>query len=46
MSVSFTVYGVPAPAGSKRGFYNPKAKRVIVTDDNAKSGHPSGLAHA
>jgi len=37
MNVSFTVYGVAAPAGSKRGFYNQKAKRVIVTDDNAKS---------
>lgn len=37
MSISFTVYGQPAPAGSKRGFYNAKAKRVIVTDDSARS---------
>lgn len=37
MKVEFTVYGIPAPAGSKRGFYNAKAKRVIVTDDSAKS---------
>lgn len=36
-AVSFTVYGVAATAGSKRGFYNAKAKRVIVTDDNARS---------
>lgn len=35
--VSFTVHGHAATAGSKRGFYNAKAKRVIVTDDNAKS---------
>ena len=35
--ISFTVYGVPAPAGSKRGFYNKKAKRVIVTDDSKRS---------
>lgn len=36
-AVSFTVHGVAAPAGSKRGFYNAKAKRVIVTDDSARS---------
>lgn len=35
--ISFTVYGTPAPAGSKRGFYNAKAKRVIVTDDSKRS---------
>jgi Holliday junction resolvase RusA-like endonuclease len=37
MHVAFTVHGTPAPAGSKRGFYNAKAGRVIVTDANAKS---------
>jgi Holliday junction resolvase RusA-like endonuclease len=37
MSLIFTVYGVAQTAGSKRGFYNAKAKRVIVTDDNARS---------
>jgi len=37
MSVSFTVYGAAAVAGSKRGFYNAKAKRVIITDDSARS---------
>jgi Holliday junction resolvase RusA-like endonuclease len=35
--ISFFVYGVPAPAGSKRGFYNQKSKRVIVTDDSKRS---------
>ena len=35
--IRFTVYGTPAPAGSKRGFYNAKAKRVIVTDDSKRS---------
>lgn len=29
-----TVYGKPQPAGSKRGFVNPKTKSVIITDDN------------
>ncbi len=33
----FTVYGTPAPAGSKRGFYNKKAGRVIITDDSVRS---------
>jgi Holliday junction resolvase RusA-like endonuclease len=36
-AIAFTVYGTAATAGSKRGFYNAKARRVIVTDDNAKS---------
>lgn len=35
--VAFTVYGVAAPAGSKKGFYNAKARRVIVTDDSKRS---------
>lgn len=35
MTVSFTVHGVPAPAGSKRGFY--RAGRVIITDDAKRS---------
>jgi len=35
--IVFTVYGVPAPAGSKRGFYNAGAKRVIITDDSKRS---------
>lgn len=35
--IAFTVNGRPAPAGSKKGFYNKKAKRVIVTDDSKNS---------
>lgn len=35
--VSFTVYGVAQPAGSKRGFYNKHSGRVILTDANDKS---------
>jgi Holliday junction resolvase RusA-like endonuclease len=34
---SFFVVGVPQPGGSKRGFYIPKIKRVIITDANAKA---------
>jgi Holliday junction resolvase RusA-like endonuclease len=30
--IAFTVYGVAKPGGSKSGFYNAKAKRVIITD--------------
>jgi crossover junction endodeoxyribonuclease RusA len=30
--VEFFVPGDPAPAGSKRGFYIPKLKRVVITD--------------
>jgi Holliday junction resolvase RusA-like endonuclease len=36
-AVHFTIYGVPQPAGSKRGFYNKNAGRVIITDDAKKS---------
>lgn len=36
-AVAFTVHGVAAPAGSKKGFYNAKARRVIITDDSARS---------
>jgi Holliday junction resolvase RusA-like endonuclease len=35
--IEFIVFGKPAPAGSKRGFYNAKARRVIVTDDSKNS---------
>ena len=35
--ISFTVNGVAAPAGSKKGFYNKKAGRVIITDDSKRS---------
>lgn len=35
--ISFFVAGVPKPAGSKRGFFIPKLKRVIITDANPNS---------
>lgn len=35
--VSFVVYGVAQPAGSKKGFYIPKLNRVVITDDAKKS---------
>lgn len=35
--ISFFVEGIAKPAGSKRGFYAKKIKRVIITDDCAKS---------
>lgn len=31
--LSFFVAGISKPAGSKRGFFIPKLKRVIITDD-------------
>lgn len=36
-SISFFVPGIPKPAGSKRGFYIEKIKRVIITDANKNS---------
>jgi Holliday junction resolvase RusA-like endonuclease len=35
--IEFSVFGQPQTAGSKKGFYQPKLKRVIITDDNTKS---------
>lgn len=35
--IEFTVHGEAATAGSKRGFYNKKAGRVMITDDSARS---------
>lgn len=34
---SFVVRGKPQPAGSKKGFYNPKLKRVMIVDAAEKS---------
>lgn len=31
-SISFFVQGIAKPAGSKRGFFIPKLKRVVITD--------------
>lgn len=33
--IAFTVHGIPAPAGSKRGFV--RAEHVIITDDSRRS---------
>ena len=35
--IEFWVGGIPQPSGSKKGFYNPKIGRVIITEDNKKS---------
>lgn len=35
--IAFFVPGIPKPGGSKRGFYNPKSRRVIITEDCKKS---------
>lgn len=36
-NLTFTVLGKPETAGSKKGFYSEKLKRVIITDDNKDS---------
>jgi Holliday junction resolvase RusA-like endonuclease len=36
-SIAFTVPGIAAPAGSKKGFYNAKARRVVIVDDSKRS---------
>ena len=35
-TIEFFVPGTPATAGSKKGFYNKKLKRVMIVDDNEK----------
>jgi len=35
-AVRFFVPGLPRPGGSKRGFYIPKLKRVVITEDNKR----------
>lgn len=35
--IEFTVFAMPAPGGSKRGFVNPKTGRVIITEDCKRS---------
>lgn len=35
--LSFFIAGNPKPAGSKRGFYIPSLKRVVITDANPNS---------
>lgn len=33
MNCRFRVYGVPAPGGSKKGFFNKKTGRVVIVED-------------
>ena len=40
MIINFFVPGIPQPGGSKRGFYIPKIKRVVITDANEKKVKP------
>ena len=35
--VRFFVPGLPRPGGSKKGFYVPKLRRVVITEDNKRS---------
>lgn len=37
--LEFTVHGRPQPAGSKKGFVNPRTSRVVIVDD-AKNSRP------
>jgi Holliday junction resolvase RusA-like endonuclease len=39
MTVTFRVLGKPQPAGSKKGFVNPKTNKVVIVDD-AKGSRP------
>lgn len=32
--ITFRVYGVPKPGGSKKGFFNKKLGRVMIVDDS------------
>ena len=36
-TIEIWIAGVPQPGGSKKGFFSPKLKRVIITDANAKA---------
>jgi len=36
-ALTFTVYGIPQPAGSKRAFFNRALGRALVTDANPKA---------
>lgn len=35
--IRFWVPGIPAPAGSKKGFYNKKKNRVFIVDDCSRN---------
>lgn len=34
LNLTFRVYGIPQPAGSKQGFFNKKISRVMIVDAN------------
>lgn len=38
MRIEFFVYGIPKPAGSKRGLVNPKTGKAILVDAAGKAG--------
>lgn len=46
-AMKFFVPGLPRPGGSKKGFVNPKTKRVVVVDANDRSKDwKASVAHA
>lgn len=47
MTVAFTVHGLAAPAGSKKGFVNKRTGKVIITDASKRSKPwQNDVAHA
>jgi Holliday junction resolvase RusA-like endonuclease len=44
--VSFTVYGVAKPGGSKRAFKHPHTGRIIVTEDSKNRNWRQDVANA
>ena len=38
MTITFTVYGTPRPAGSKRGFINKHSGRICMVDASGENG--------
>ena len=38
MTITFTVYGTPRPAGSKRGFLNKHSGRICMVDASGENG--------
>jgi Holliday junction resolvase RusA-like endonuclease len=39
-SIEFFAFGTPVPKGSAKAFYNPRARKVIVMQDNADKQKP------
>lgn len=44
--ITFFVHGVPRPGGSKKGFFNPKTKRVIIVDASNNKPWRESVRHA